>query len=223
MKKNRLNRKLFLVTSCLAFSLIILLTKSAESQRLETATFKTFEDWCKNKDSLDEEVKHTINVLLVKIKISDCRIANEELSGTWYIDLSHSGISNLLPLSSFTNLTRLKLTNNQIVDIKPLAKLTKLTSLGISDNRISDISPLRNMKDLEILSAKRNQITDVRPLQTLTKIYYLFLSDNKITDIMPLQSLKRLNAASFGRNPIINKVCPVAVADPVKNLAICSF
>lgn len=214
---------MFLVTSCLAFSLIILLTKSAESQRLETATFKTFEDWCKNRDRLNEGTKHTIDVLLAKIKISDCRIANEELSGTWYIDLSHSEIINLLPLSSFVNLTKLNLAYNQIVDIKPLEKLTKLTMLGISDNRISDISPLRNMKDLEILSAKRNQITDVRPLQTLTKIYYLFLSDNKITDIMPLQSLKRLNAASFGRNPIINKVCPVAVADPVKNLAICSF
>jgi internalin A len=148
MKKNPLNKKSFLFKSCLAFGLIVLLPNSAKSQRIETATFTTFEDWCKNKDSQNEEVKHTINVLLAKVKILDCKIANEELSGTWYIELSGSKISNLLPLGSFTNLTRLDLANNQIVDIKPLRKLTKLTELGISNNRISDISPLRNMKDL---------------------------------------------------------------------------
>ena len=243
MKKNHVNRKLFLFTSCLAFILIILLTKSAESRRIETATFKTFEDWCKNKDSLNEEVKHTINVLLAKVKTSDCKIANEKLSDTWFIDLSHSEISNLLPLSSFTKLTRLNLADNQIVDIKPLEKLTKLTDLGILGNRISDISPLRNMKDLYRLSAQRNQISDVTPLKgliklnylllhdnkisdvtplkELIKLNYLLLHDNKITDIMPLQSLTGLQAASFRRNPIINKVCPVA--NPVNDLPICSF
>jgi internalin A len=77
------------------------------------------------------------------------------------------------------------------------------------------------MKDLASLSANRNQISDVSPLQTLTKLHYLFLSDNKIKDIMPLQPLKRLNSASFRRNPIVNKICPVP--KPVNDLPICSF
>ena len=198
-----------LFTSCVSFSLIILFPKPILSQQVGATTFKNFEDWCKNKDSLNEEVTHTINVLLTKVRTSDCKIASEKLSGTWFIDLSHSGIISLLPLSSFTNLTKLNLTRNKIVDIKPLEKLTKLTSLGISDNLISDISPLRNMKDLASLSANRNQISDVSPLQTLTKLHYLALNDNQIKDVTPLQLLNRLNIASFRRNPIVNKICPV--------------
>jgi internalin A len=73
------------------------------------------------------------------------------------------------------------------------------------------------MKDMTYLSANRNQISDVRPLQGLTKLERLFLQDNQIKDIMPLKSLTSLWAASFRRNPIINKACPFAHKD------LCAF
>lgn len=208
MKKDCLNKELLLAASYLVCSCIFLFPNGSKAQQVNTDTFKSFKDWCESKDSLNEGIRHTIDLLLLKVKTSDCEFASKELSSYRSLYLDKSGISNLLPLSSLTNLTRLNLTKNQIVDIKPLEKLTKITELGISDNRISDISPLRNMKDLTTLSAKRNQISDVRPLQTLIKLQYLFLDGNKITDIMPLRSLKNLGFASFTRNPIINKACP---------------
>jgi Leucine-rich repeat (LRR) protein len=209
MKHNYLNKKILLFTSSLFFNLVILFSQSTMAQQAETNDFKTFEDWCKNKDSLAENVKHTINVLLEKARTSDCSFANSKLSNARFINLNGNAISNLLPLSSFINLTKLDLNNNKVVDIQPLEKLTNLTELSISDNYIYDLSPLKNMKDLTYLAVKRNQISDVSPLQNLTNLQRLFLDDNKITDIMSLQSLKKLNAATFRRNPIIKKVCPV--------------
>jgi internalin A len=209
MKNNYLNKNLFLLTSSLFFGLNTLLPEITMSQHPKTANFKTFEDLCKGKDKVSNDIRHTVEELLLVTRTSDCTIAREKLSKARYLPFNNRGISNLLPLSFFPNLTKLNLTNNQIVDIKPLEKLTKLTELGISDNRISDLSPLRNMKDLTFLAVKRNQISDVSPLQNLTNLQRLFLDDNKITDIMPLQSLKKLSLARFTGNPIIKKVCPV--------------
>jgi internalin A len=208
MIRTYLNRKIFLAAFYLACSCIVFV-KESESQQVNTDNFNSFEDWCENKDNLNEDVRYTIEQLLVKVKTSDCKFASKELSTYRSLSLNKRGISNILPLNSFPNLTKLNLADNQIVNIKPLEKLTKLTELVISDNNISDVSPLRNMKDLTYLSAKRNQISDVSPLKNLTNLQRLFLDDNKITDIMSLQSLKKLNAATFRRNPIIKKVCPV--------------
>ena len=194
---------------CFSFSPIMVLTESAKAQDVSYETFKTFQDWCENKDSLSKEIRQTVDILIEKAKTSDCKLANEKLSNYRDLNITNRGISNLLPLISFSNLTRLNLNKNQIVSIQPLEKLTKLTELGISDNRISDLSPLRNMKDLTFLAVKRNQISDVSPLQNLTNLQSLFLDDNKITDIMPLQSLKKLSLARFTGNPIIKKICPV--------------
>ena len=219
MKCNYPNKKNLLFTSSLFFSLVILFPQSHMAQQVEASNFKTFEDWCKNKDSLDEDVKHTVNVLLEKARILDCNLANKKLLNARFINLNGNKISNLLPLSSFINLNRLHLTDNKIVNIQPLEKLTKLTELGISGNRISDISPLKNLTNLTALSAKRNQITDVTPLKGLIELRYLFLKDNKITDISSLQSLKNIsiNSGIFTGNPIINKTCPF------RKEVICSF
>jgi internalin A len=207
MQNNNLKKSLLLTVYFFTFSVLFIRVSASQGQDINS--FKTFADWCDNKDTLNEDIRHTIKVLLLKVKTSDCKFASKELSTYRSLSLDNRGVINLLPLSSFTNLTKLNLTKNKIVDIKPLEKLTKLTSLGISDNLISDISPLRNMKDLTSLSANRNQISDVSPLQTLTKLHYLALNDNKIQDVTSLQPLKGLNIASFKRNPIINKTCPV--------------
>ncbi len=209
MKNNYLNRKLLLLTSSLFFGLNTLLPEITMSQHPENTNFKTFEDLCKGKDQVSNDMRHTVEELLLITRTSDCKLAREKLSKAKYLPFNNRGISNLLPLSFFPNLTKLNLNSNKIVDIESLANLTKMTELSISDNRISDLSPLRNMKDLTFLAAKRNQISNVSPLKNLTNLQRLFLDDNKITDIMPLQSLKKLSLARFTGNPIIKKVCPV--------------
>jgi internalin A len=208
MKKNYLETIFLLATSCLVYNFVVLFYKNYEGHAQTINTFRTFEDWCKSKDSLDKETMHTVNELLLLANTSDCRLANKELSSYTRLYLQKRGISSLLPLSGFTNLTELNLAYNKIVNIKPLEKLTKMTELAIGYNQITDITPLRNMRSLNKLSAGNNQISDVTPLQSLTKLQFLFLNNNKITDISSLHSLINVKYTSFRGNPIINETCP---------------
>ncbi|MGL5062784.1 MAG: hypothetical protein ACRC62_22650 [Microcoleus sp.] len=52
---------------------------------------KTFADWCREKSALSPETRHTVEVLLQKVRTTDCK-----------------------PLESLTNLSLLSLNNNQI-------------------------------------------------------------------------------------------------------------
>ncbi len=193
---------------CFSFSPIMVLTESAKAQDVSYETFKTFQDWCENKDSLSKEIRQTVDILIEKAKTSDCKLANEKLSSYRDLNITQRKISNILPLGSFTRLTKLNLSYNQITDIKSLEKLVNMTELSVGYNQIADITPLKNMRSLNRLSAGNNQISDVTPLQSLTKLQFLFLNNNKITDISSLRSLINVKYTSFRGNPIINKTCP---------------
>ncbi|HEY9300489.1 MAG TPA: leucine-rich repeat domain-containing protein, partial [Phormidium sp.] len=90
---------------------------------------QTFADWCREKDSLSPEAKHTVEVLLGKARTTECDAADRTLSSLTALKLNFNEISDIKPLASLTNLTVLLLTNNEISDIKPLVSLTKLTVL----------------------------------------------------------------------------------------------
>ncbi|PZU95325.1 MAG: hypothetical protein DCE90_13255 [Pseudanabaena sp.] len=163
--RNKIRRKVFTTIFCLVCNVFVFVDKGLVDNINNFDNFKTFKDLCENKDQVSNDIRHTVEELLLVTRTSDCTIAQEKLSKARYLPFNNRGISNLLPLSFFPNFTKLNLTSNQIVDIKPLKKLTKLTELGISDNNISDISPLRNLTNLTTLSASRNQIVDVSPLK----------------------------------------------------------
>jgi Leucine-rich repeat (LRR) protein len=208
MQKIYLQKKLLLAIPSFVFSICFLFSQESRSQVQDFNKFKTFEDWCENKDNLNQEIRHTVEQLLLFAKISDCKFASEKLSSGKSLYLNNLGISDLRPLTSLRNIIRLSLNKNQITDIKPLEKLVNITELSIGDNQISDITPLKNMRYLKHLSARRNQIFNVTPLQSLTELQFLFLNNNKITDISSLQSLKELSIAVFTGNPIVNQICP---------------
>src|SRR5919199_1365751 len=164
-------------------------TRSGNSRR-------TFADWCREKDSLSPEAKHTVEVLLEEAETTECDEANQILSSFTELSLyNNNQISDIKPLQSLTNLTYLSLINNQINDIKPLASLTNLTRLGLSSNEINDI----------------------KPLQSLTKLTRLDLHFNEINDIKPLQSLTNLIALYLGGNPLAPETCPL------KRESICNW
>ena len=141
---------------------------------------QTFADWCRQKDSLSPEAKHTVDVLLKEAKTTECDEANQKLSSLTKLSLERNEISDIKPLESLTNLTRLDLWNNKISDIKPLASLTNLTVLNLSDNQISDIKPLAFLTNLTNLYLENNQIGDIKPLASLTNLTNLNLSGNPI-------------------------------------------
>src|SRR4028118_1084260 len=75
-------------------------TRSGNSRR-------TFADWCRQKDSLSPEAKHTVEVLLEKAGTTECDAADRTLSSLTYLFLSYNQISDIKPLASLTNLSLL--------------------------------------------------------------------------------------------------------------------
>src|ERR687886_385524 len=186
-------------------------TRSGNSRR-------TFADWCREKDSLSPEAKHTVEVLLEEAETTECDEANQILSSFTELSLyNNNQISDIKPLQSLTNLTYLSLINNQINDIKPLASLTNLTRLGLSSNEINDIKPLQSLTKLTRLDLHFNEINDIKPLQSLTNLTELGLYDNQISDIKPLASLTNLIALYLGGNPLAPETCPL------KRESICNW
>ena len=114
---------------------------------------RTFADWCREKDSLSHESKHTIEVLLKEAGTTECDAANQKLSSLTALFLWGNQISDLKPLESLTNLITLSVGNNQISDIKPLASLTSLTTLQLNNNQISDIKPQERKSNTNVAAS----------------------------------------------------------------------
>jgi internalin A len=109
---------------------------------------KSFEAWCRQKNSVLVETRHTIDVLLKKAGTKNCKLADRQLKTLTHLDLIWKKIVDVKLLAGLTNLTYLVLTGNKIVDVKPLASLTNLIILNLTGNKIIDV----------------NQIGDVQPL-----------------------------------------------------------
>jgi internalin A len=153
----------------------------SEKQPNEPRSFSRFADWCQHIDSLSEEARHTVKVLLKKAGTDDAQEAEQILSRMTKLDLGRNQISDISSLGSLTNLTTLDLSGNRITDISSLASLTNLTTLNLCSNRITDISSLASLTNLTILNLKWNRITDISALRSFTpRVKKLNLNGNPI-------------------------------------------
>lgn len=149
---------------CIVFSLSLILIvggyrlPKAVGQQTQTVNYKTFTDWCANKANLNPEARRTVDALLDEARTNECEPANQKLLSLKGVGIWDSGISDITPLKSLTNLTTLSLSGNNISDIRPLTSLTNLTSLSLRDNKISDITPLKSLTKLTTLDLIGNPI-----------------------------------------------------------------
>ncbi len=126
----------------------------------------------------------------------------DDMLGLTWLYAEHSGIAYLTGLEYATNLTELRLYNNNISDISPLANLASLTKLSLFYNNISDVSPLENLTSFTELYLQHNNISDISPLVNLIDLTSLYLSNNNIIDISPLANLTSLSSLSLADNNI---------------------
>ncbi|MEG4129157.1 leucine-rich repeat domain-containing protein [Microcoleus sp. Pol1B3] len=180
----------------------------SEEQANESISFSRFADWCRHIDSLSEEARHTVKVLVKKAGTDDPEAAEQILSSMTTLNLSYNYlITDISSLGSLTNLTTLNLSYNyRITDISSLGSLTNLKILILDSNGISDISFLGSLTNLSTLNLRLNQITDISFLGSLTNLTTLHLSYNKITDISFLGSLTNLTTLYLGYNYRISDI-----------------
>ncbi|MEG4329952.1 leucine-rich repeat domain-containing protein [Microcoleus sp. herbarium5] len=179
----------------------------SEQKPNESMIFSRFADWYRHIDSLSEDAKCTVKMLLRKAGTDDEQEAEQILSSMTELDLSRHGkydykITDISPLRELANLTTLELTYNQITDISALRELANLTTLELTYNQITDISALRELANLTTLKLGRNQITDISALRELTNLTKLDLGSNQITDISPLRELTNLTTLDLWGNQI---------------------
>lgn len=193
----------------LLFSVVGFSAASLAQSQPDTPSFKTFQDWCSNRQQLSREARRTVDVLLQQVGTSDCDRANQMLSQQERLDLSTFLISDLSPLTGLTHLTSLRINNNQISDLTPLQSLNNLQELDLSFNRITNISPLQPLTQLTRINLSYNQISDISPLQSLTSLIEVYLNHNKIVDISDLKDLTKLRFLFIQDNPLNSTQCPI--------------
>ncbi|MEG4217233.1 leucine-rich repeat domain-containing protein [Microcoleus sp. Pol14C6] len=179
----------------------------SEHKPNESMIFTRFADWYRHIDSLSEDAKCTVKMLLRKAGTDDAQEAEQILSSMTELDLSRHGkydykITDISPLRELANLTNLEIGYHQITDISALRELANLTTLELTYNQITDISALRELANLTTLKLGRNQITDISALRELTNLTTLKLGSNQITDISALRELTNLTTLDLGSNQI---------------------
>jgi len=174
----------------------------SEKKPNEPMSFSRFADWCRHIDSLSQQARHTVKVLLEKAGTDDAEAAEQILSSMTELNLCGNRITDISSLGSLTNLTTLNLNNNEITDISSLGSLTNLTTLNLTLNKITDISSLGSLTNLTTLYLDNNEITDFSFLGSLTNLTELDLKRNKITDISSLGSLTNLTTLDLNNNEI---------------------
>lgn len=102
---------------------------------------------------------------------------------TTVLDLSGKGIHSgrLSDIGRLTELTSLKLANNEITELEFLTPLEKLVSLDLSNNQISDITPLAQLKKLRTLHLDNNDIRDFSPLYDLSELTMLTIGGIEVS------------------------------------------
>lgn len=102
---------------------------------------------------------------------------------TTVLDLSGRGLRSgrLTEIGRLTELTSLKLSDNEITDLDFLTTLEKLVSLDLSNNQITDISPLSQLKTLRTLHLDNNDIKDFTPLYDLNGLTMLTIGGIEVS------------------------------------------
>ena len=158
--------------------------------------------------NLSDEIPLTQQEMLRLTRLVAKEKQIENLTGLEYatnltvLRLPQNEASDLTPLAGLMHLRALSIWGNPISDLSPLANLTELSELNLGACRISDITPLTNLTQLQSLSLHYNLIEDLSALAKLTQLTKLHLNNNRIMDVSPLANLANLMALRIGGNSI---------------------
>ena len=150
-------------------------------------------------------------------------ISSEEMATLTHFWARDASIGVLIGLEFATDLTELRLGDNNITDISSLSGLINLRRLGLGRNSVTDISPLSGLTNLRRLGLSNNGITDVSALVSvlsgLTNLTALHLKDNGITDISSLSGLTNLTELRLSGNRV-RDISPLLGLTNLRNLEL---
>ena len=130
-------------------------------------------------------------------------LTDEKLNNVFVLEAPGKDIHSLAGLEKCTNLSLLKVSNNQVVGPRPAQGSRRTSSPSTwRATRSPDLTPLAGLARLQYLELSSNQITKIDPLNGLSNLSALYLSGNKVSDLAPLSGLTRLSSLSLAHNQV---------------------
>ncbi|MFK7823347.1 MAG: leucine-rich repeat domain-containing protein [Oligoflexales bacterium] len=194
----------------LIFGLFLVLTWSNIGLAKETS----FLEMCFQKNELNMDQRHTLQVLLTVAKASNCEQAAIRLASIDSLTLIDKGIKVLDPIGTLKNIKQLNLMTNQIIDLRPLRSLDQLQTLNLSENRINNIEPISALITLKKLWLDSNAIFDIGPIEANINLVLLSINDNQVNNVIGLKRLWKLKHVSHWGNPIKSASQSYSVLNP---------
>lgn len=105
---------------------------------------------------------------------------------------NHMELTDLSPLSKFSQLQELDISFTGASSLVPLRNLTKLRVLRCNNTTVSDLSPLRYALELRELYCQQTLIRELAPIQNFSKLEKLYCYQTYIDELDELASLKNL-------------------------------
>jgi len=127
-----------------------------------------------------------------------------ELRDLKFLDISHTAIEDLSPISNITFLETLNLSNTPTAAIKFIKYSDKLKDLDISNTKIEDISELANLTNLQVFKASNTSIQSFAVLNQFKGLKVLDLTESGFNTIENIKDLTVLENLSLKKNYILN-------------------
>ncbi|MBM3168394.1 MAG: leucine-rich repeat domain-containing protein [Bacteroidetes bacterium] len=127
-----------------------------------------------------------------------------ELRDLTYLDISHTSISNLAPISNITLLESLILTNTPTSEIQFIKYSERLRYLDISRTKIENISDLLHLTQLTSLKASQTPIQSFAVLNQFKNLQELDLSESGFNNVENIKSLTQLQRLNLSKNYMLN-------------------
>ena len=119
---------------------------------------------------------------------------NPLTSFTWLekVSITNQGIRDIKPLANKIYLKEVLLQNNPITDLSPLEADTLISVLNIENTQVSDLSKLEKLKHLRVLNAGGTNIKSLKPLSKLTELEELLVNNTNVKKITPIENIPSL-------------------------------
>jgi hypothetical protein len=127
-----------------------------------------------------------------------------ELRDLKFLDISHTTIEDLSPISNITFLETLNLSSTPTAAIKFIKYSDRLRDLDISNTQIEDISELVNLTNLQVFKASNTSIQSFAVLNQFKSLKTLDLTESGFNTIENIKDLTVLENLSLRKNYILN-------------------
>ena len=142
-----------------------------------------------------KELQQIVNLSTIQIEQENIIQTLEPLTQfTWLekVIVTNQGIHDILPLANKIHLVEVQLQNNPIVDLTPLENDTLISILNIENTQVRDLSKISGLIHLHILNAGGTSVRSLKPLSRLTELEELSVNNTSVRSISPIEDIASL-------------------------------